>query len=330
MREPRFWSADLDPRSREAAPLMRFLLSPFASLYAWVTKRRISKITPHKVSAKVICVGNLTAGGVGKSPIVAELRATIEDKYGLRVATLSRGYKGRLKGPLKVVKDLHTAKDVGDEPLMLSTLGEAWIGADRKATGQAMAQEGVEVIIMDDGHQNPTLSKDFTFIVVDAKAVFGNGFVIPKGPLREPVHRGLSRADAIILMGEGALPEALSTTQLPILRAGLVAKNSLAPLPYVAFAGIGRPEKFFASLEVAGADVRDSVPFPDHHAFTGADWNYLQRLASDHQAQLITTQKDYARLDAEQRESVHVFPVKVQFEKEADLDKMIADVINKA
>ena len=135
----------------------------------------------------------------------------------LRVATLSRGYKGRLKGPLRVDPALHTATDVGDEPLMLSRVGESWIGANRASAGAAMAADGVDVILMDDGHQNPGLAKDFTFIVVDSHAGFGNGFVIPKGPLRERVVDGLSRANAIALMCNEEPPAVLLHSSLPII-----------------------------------------------------------------------------------------------------------------
>lgn len=327
MREPRFWSREVDPRSREAAPLLRFLLTPFAWGYAVITRQRIRRVEPISVPATVICIGNLTAGGVGKSPVVAALRAHIEDVHKRRVATLSRGYKGRLKGPIRVDTRHHTASDVGDEPLMLAAAGEAWIGADRATAGTAMSAAGVEVILMDDGHQNPSLAKDLTIIVVDASAGFGNGFVIPKGPLREPVRDGLSRADAIIIMGEGTPPAELARTDLPTFHGRLVPLEVPLQQPYVAFAGIGRPEKFFDTLTALGADLRDSVPFADHHAFTDADLRYLRRLADDHSAQLITTEKDFARLPQEKRENIHTLPVAVQFDRPTELDTVIASVI---
>ncbi len=327
MREPRFWARDVDPRSREAAPLLRILLSPLAWIYAEATHRKIARANSLKVRSKVICVGNLTAGGVGKSPIVAALRQHFIDTTDLRVATLSRGYKGKLKGPLRVDPETHTAEDVGDEPLMLSQSGEAWIGADRAATGQLMSNDGVDIIIMDDGHQTPSLHKDLSLVVVDASAGFGNGHVIPKGPLREPVDEGLSRADAIIVMGYGTPPEQIEQSGLPVFEAVLAASATPPPRPYVAFAGIGRPEKFFDTLKVMGVDVRDAVPFPDHHTFSGGDLNYLNKLAADNGATLITTEKDFVRLSPEQRKGVVTLPVEVIFERRADLDKLLADVI---
>lgn len=327
MREPRFWARAVDPKSREAAPLMRFLLTPLAWVYASMTARRIAKTVPQSVSAKVICVGNLTAGGVGKSPVVATLRKRIETKYGLRVASLSRGYKGKLKGPLKVDPARHTARDVGDEPLMLSRGGEAWIGADRAAAGQAMAQDGVEIILMDDGHQNPGLKKDISLVVVDAVMGFGNGFVIPKGPLREPVLEGLSRADAVIVLGDGNPPKILQDSGRPMTFGRVTSSTQPEQRPYVAFAGIGRPEKFFETLQTLGLEVRDAVPFPDHHTFSKADLGYLKQLASDRDATLVTTEKDYVRLPAEFRNKVVVLPIEVQFDQPDMLDKLIANVI---
>ena len=328
MREPRFWSREVDPKSREAAPVMRMLLSPLAWAYAEVTRRKIAAADSVSVGATVICVGNLTAGGTGKSPVVADLRDRIQSRFGLRTATLSRGYKGKLKGPLKVDPTQHTAADVGDEPLMLAVTGESWIGANRAEAGQAMSEAGVELIVMDDGHQNPGLAKDLTFIVVDSHAGFGNGFVIPKGPLREPVIAGLQRADAIIIMGDGQEPAILHDANLPLIRGAISAKHKPPADRYVGFAGIGRPEKFFDTLEQLGVDLRDSVPFPDHHAFSESDVRYLKRLAQDHGAKLITTEKDYVRMTDQMRQEIEYLPIKVQFDLEPELDKLLADVIN--
>lgn len=330
MREPRFWARDVDPRSREAAPLLRVLLTPLAWLYEEITHRKIANAAPLKVRPKVICIGNLTAGGVGKSPIVQALRDHFSQTSDLRAATLSRGYKGKLKGPLKVDPAIHSAADVGDEPLMLAASGESWIGADRAAAGQAMSNDGVDVIIMDDGHQNPGLAKDFTFIVVDARAGFGNGYVIPKGPLREPIADGLARADAIIVMGFGTAPESVAASGLPVFHAELIAPDAPPKRPYVAFAGIGRPEKFFDTLIHLGADLKDAVPFPDHHRYSSADLQYLSRLANDYQADLITTEKDMSRLTPPQREGIRTLPVEVSFDRKSDLDKLLANVIKPA
>ena len=221
MRPPHFWSADRDPQSRAAAPLTRALLTPFSTVYQAITARRIANGPHSKLSAPVICVGNITSGGSGKTPIVQALRQQLLDK-GLRAASLSRGYGGRLKGPVAVEAGTHSARDVGDEPLMLAASGESWISRDRHAGGLAMLKAGVDAIIMDDGHQNPQLAKDFSLVVIDSSAPFGNGYVIPKGPLRELPKTGLARADAVILMGDGPVPHAVTASGVNVLRAKLV------------------------------------------------------------------------------------------------------------
>lgn len=327
MKGPHFWSAGLDPSSREAAPLTRALLTPLTWLYLWGFNRKLANAVPERVSAKVICVGNLTAGGAGKTPVAEAIRERIAAR-GLRAATLSRGHGGRAPGPLKVDPSAQTFRDVGDEPLLLAATGEAWIGRDRVAAAKAMVSAGVQAILMDDGHQNPSLAKDFTFIVIDASAPFGNGHVLPKGPLREPVASGLARADAVILMGEGPVPAKVAASGKPVLRAHLKATDAAPSGPLVAFAGIGRPQKFFDSLKAAGADVKDEVPFADHHPYTGGDLSLLKDLAARDSARLITTSKDHVRLPAEMRATTLVFPVKAEFEDEAALDALLASLFN--
>ena len=267
MRAPRFWDRDVDPKSREGAPVTRAILTPLSAAYAAITARRIETTVPLKLDIPVICIGNLTAGGSGKSPVAAAVRKQLAEQHeGLRIATLSRGYGGKLKGPLKVDRDSHSAADVGDEALMLAQTGEAWIGADRADTGQEMQDDGVDVIIMDDGFQNPSLAKTVSLVVVDAHSGFGNGHVIPKGPLREPVASGLARADAVILMGSGAPPEELDGFAGPVLTASITPASAPAEGTYVAFAGIGRPEKFFDIPFAKGAMILGAPVIVDRSA----------------------------------------------------------------
>ncbi len=330
MRAPRFWDSGLDPRSREAAPVTRIMLSPLAALYAHATASRIRNATPARLSIPVICVGNISAGGTGKSPVAASIRQHLSARHpGLRIATLSRGYGGRLKGPLKVDPGKHTAADTGDEPLMLARTGEAWIGSDRAATGAAMQADGVQLVIMDDGHQNPGLAKDLALIVIDTEAGFGNGFVIPKGPLREPVTSGLARADGVIMVGPGDRPAGLDAFSGPILRAQIEPTARLEPLTYVAFAGIGRPEKFFDTLAAVGHAPVDAVPFPDHHVFSENDLRYLRSLAETYDATLITTEKDFVRLTPEQRSGILTLPIRAEFTDKDALDQLLSPVADR-
>lgn len=325
MKEPAFWH-ERDLRARSSAPLTRALLTPIAAIYAWAGADRIRKATPYKADIPVVCVGNLTVGGSGKTPIVAALREYFTAK-GIRAASLSRGYKGELKGPLKVDFNAHTAKQVGDEPFMLSCSGEAWIGADREAAARAMSQNGVELIIMDDGHQNPTLHKDISLVVIDGGNPCGNGFVFPKGPLREPVATGLARADAVIVMGDLTHElSALKACQKPVIHTRVVPRGPAPDGPLVAFAGIGRPQKFFDTLKQAGGLLADAVPFPDHHFFTQDDLDWLNQLAQDREARLITTEKDYVRLTPDQREGVLAFPITAELAT-SDIDDLMRPVL---
>tara|TARA_B100000678_G_scaffold281252_2_gene278851 strand:+ start:9852 stop:10841 length:990 start_codon:yes stop_codon:yes gene_type:complete len=325
MRDPAFWH-ELDLQSRRSAPMTRLMLTPIASLYAWAGARRIEKAEPFDVGIPVICIGNLTVGGSGKTPIVKMVRNYLSS-LGIRAASLSRGYRGKLKGPLKVDPGTHSAADVGDEPRMLAESGEAWIGADRVAAAEAMKAEGVQVIIMDDGHQNPTLQKDYTLIVIDGGNPVGNGFVFPKGPLREPVRTGLERADAVIVMGEVSEDAPLPDFGgLPVTHGRVEPSETLPAGPFVAFAGIGRPQKFFDTLEGAGAELSEAVPFPDHHSYTARDIQFLKQLADEREARLITTEKDFARLSAADREDISMLPVEARFDGN-DFEALLAPLI---
>jgi tetraacyldisaccharide 4'-kinase len=322
MKAPHFWSAGLDPKSREAAPLTRLLLSPLAFAYRLGVQTKLEKADPVHVDIPVICVGNLTVGGVGKTPVVEAIR-TLLGSFGVRSATLSRGYGGDSKGVLRVVPGEHTAATVGDEPLMLAATGESWIGRDRVEAAQAMQADGVQVIIMDDGHQNPSLYKDLSIIVIDAAAPFGNGHLLPKGPLREPVSDGLARANGVILMGDGDVPTAVTRSGLPVLRAKIGPTKVMPTGPLVAFAGIGRPLKFFDGLKAAGADLREAVGYDDHHVYSEGELKFLHELAEAHGARLITTTKDHVRLPQPEQKRVLAFPVAARFEDRSALEALL-------
>ena len=274
----------------------------------------------------VICVGNVTVGGSGKSPVVAALRKWASDR-GIRAASLSRGYKGKQKGPLKVDPDNHSASDVGDEPLMLSRKGESWIGADRMATGKAMAADGVKLIIMDDGFQNPGLHKDHSVLVIDSEAPFGNGHVIPKGPLREPVEHALARAHSVLLMGDGEVPTEISSTSQPVHRARIKPVGPPPDGPLVVFAGIGRPQEVFDALSAHGGNISESVPFPDHHNFSTGDLRFLRKLAEERKATLVTTEKDFARLPRTEQTGITPWPVEAIFKDPQILDELFGPIL---
>jgi tetraacyldisaccharide 4'-kinase len=322
MREPYFWSVT-DKRSRAAAPVTKLLLTPLSMLYRWAGARRIANAAPEDAGIAVVCIGNLTLGGTGKTPITKLVRDYYSSK-GIRAASLSRGYRGSLEGAHRVDASKHSAAEVGDEPLMLAASGETWISKDRPAGARAMKADGVQLIVMDDGHQNPTLKKQLSLVVVDSTSPFGNGHIFPKGPLRERVSDGLARADGVVLMGDGELPEAFAKFSGPILRARLVPLAPLPPGRYVAFAGIGKPARFFDALRMQpGVDLADGAPYPDHHMFTSYDLDFLMKLAADHNAQLVTTDKDHVRLPEVMKAKVLRSSVKAEFEDPAALAELL-------
>ncbi|MEO0881771.1 MAG: tetraacyldisaccharide 4'-kinase [Pseudomonadota bacterium] len=329
MKAPHFWSGHLDPQSREAAPLTRALLTPLAGIYAGITARRIRTASPTLLNIPVICIGNLTAGGSGKTPIAAAIRTRLS-MSGLRTATLSRGYGGRLSGPLRVDPSKHTSQEVGDEPLMLALLGEAWIAHDRADGGEAMEADGVDVIVMDDGFQNSSLGKDLSLLVIDTDDPVGNGYVIPKGPLREPVSAGLARAHGIVLTGDGACPAWLENAPIPILRSRLIRSTEIPSGALIAFAGLASPNKFFDALARDGANLADTVAFPDHHPYSDKDMALLRKLAADHDAGLVTTEKDIVRLTRADQAGIDVIRVTASFDDEAALDELLDPLANKA
>lgn len=319
MRPPAFWTVR---EGREAAPVLRALLTPLSWAYAAATARRIATARPVRLAAPVISVGNLTAGGAGKTPIVRALCYWLRER-GIDAHVISRGYGGRLEGPLRVDLQRHGAMDVGDEPCMLARDLSVWVARDRAAGGLAAVAAGAQAIVLDDGHQNPSLCKDLSFVVVDAETGLGNGRVLPAGPLREPAAAGLERADAVILVGRGE-PD-FPAHGLPVLRGLVESQASLRPGPKVAFCGIGRPAKFEETLRAIGAEIVAMAPFPDHHPYTRSDLDRLQRLAEAHGAGLVTTEKDAARLGSALPAAAEVVRVSVAIQ--GDLEGLMAPVV---
>jgi len=283
MRAPEFWQHDgVLPR----------LLAPFAALYALGTARRLARLG-WRAPVPVLCVGNPGAGGSGKTTVALDLGARLIAR-GRRVAFLTRGYKGALRGPVRVDPAHHSASAVGDEALLLAAVSATYLGADRAASARLAIADGAEVLILDDGLQNPSLEKTLSLLVIDGAAGFGNGRVIPAGTLREPVAVAAARCAAAVLIGDdaaGAL--ALLPPALPVLRARLVSQPPPAGT-LVAFAGIGRPEKFRATLEEAGGQVQYLHAFPDHHRYTEAELRPILDAAGD--ATVVTTPKDFIRV----------------------------------
>ena len=309
MRAPEFWQ-----RCGPAA----LLLAPLGALYGASVAWKARHAKPYRAAARVICVGNLTAGGSGKTPVALALGARLKAR-GESVFFLTRGYGGTEPGPARVRPDGNAAR-MGDEALLLARTAPTIVARNRAEGAAHAAALGANTIVMDDGHQNFTLDKDLSIVVVDGESGFGNGRMIPAGPLREPVAQGLSRADAVVIMGNGD-PD-LGDYKGPVLRARLVAEgDAFRGRRVFAFAGIGRPAKFLSSLKEAGAIVTGTRFFADHHAYRDGEIAALKARAGD--AELVTTEKDLVRLNATDRAGTAALPVRVRFDDEAALNRLL-------
>jgi tetraacyldisaccharide 4'-kinase len=326
VRAPSFWS-------RPAGILMP-LLGVAGLPYHLATRLRIARGDPLDIGVPVICVGNFTAGGSGKTPAaIAIAKRLIAAR--INPVFLSRGYGGSAEGPLLPDPEKHHAADVGDEPLLLCRTAPVVVAKDRQAGARLAGIEGADAIIMDDGLQDPSLEKTLTIAVVDGATGIGNGLVLPAGPLRARLGFQLGLADAILIVGPGAPGDAVAAkaraVHLPIYRAAIgptADAPDLSGAKVVAFAGIARPEKLFQSLRAAGAAVTETVGFPDHHDFSERDADRLLELAAFANAKLVTTEKDFARLGdtgsiGALRAASQIYPVEMAFENEAGFTDLI-------
>lgn len=310
MRAPEFW----------ARPgILPALLAPAASVWGFGAKLRQSG-KPARVGIPVICAGNLVAGGAGKTPTALALGALLKDR-GDVPHFLTRGYGGQLKGPVQVDLAIHTAVDVGDEALLLAAQGPTWVSHDRVAGARAAETAGATVIVMDDGFQNRKLAKDLSFIVIDGGYGFGNGRLMPAGPLREQLSAGLARAQAVVLIGEDRHGVTmLLDGKLPIMGARLEPDESarrLAGRTVLAFAGIARPAKFYETLRHLGCNIALSQDFPDHHPYTPDEIMALCESASAFGALPVTTEKDLVRFPPEARGMVETVRVRLVWDNPA-------------
>ncbi len=329
MRAPRHWWTEPErPGWRARA------LGPAAALWRAGGWLRALSARPTPGGVPVICVGNLTVGGAGKTPMVAALIRRLTGQ-GIAVHVVSRGYGGITRGPYKVALDRHDVRDVGDEPLMLAALGTVWVSRDRAAGVRAAAAEGAELVLLDDGLQNPHVVKDRTIVMVDAVQGFGNGRLVPAGPLREPVARGLARADLVVLVG-AAEARSQALRRWPALGGARLLGAEIRPVetglpiagePVIAFAGIGRPEKFFETLRGMGARLVAARGFPDHHVYRPAVLRRLLAEARREGAMLVTTEKDAVRLPPEFRREVMTVQVRLEPEDWGPIDALVRGVL---
>lgn len=331
---PRWWYS----RDTRHAPVTRAALKPLSWVWAGVTARKIARTEGFSPDVPVISVGNLTMGGSGKTPVAREILRLLREQ-GHTPSALSRGYGGTLQGPVLVDLQQHSAQDVGDEPLMLAQDGMVVISRDRIEGAKAAQQAGASHLVLDDGHQNPSLKKDLALIVVDGETrndewPFGDGSVFPSGPMREPLKAGLARADGVIVLlptdMTEADPELLALFDpLPVFTARLVAPHAPPAGPQVGFAGIAKPWKVERSLIAAGCDLKDFVPYPDHANLSDSDIDFLKQRAELFNAGLVTTEKDWIRLSDTQRNSIRSWPVRARFDDEGYFTQWLGEALGR-
>jgi tetraacyldisaccharide 4'-kinase len=314
-------------------------LAPLGRLYGRAAEARFARGQPYRSRLPVICIGNFTAGGGGKTPTAIAV-AKLLAELGAAPAFLTRGYGGTSEGPVQV-KYGHGADEVGDEPLLLAAAAPTFVSADRAAGADAIEATGASVIVMDDGFQNPSLAKDLSLIVVDGAAGVGNGLIMPAGPLRAPLEAQLARADALVVIGDGSkaagLIEAFTRAGKTVLKARTLPRQDrrwLGVLPVIGFAGIARPEKFFATLRDNGARLIDARSYPDHYRYSERQARSLLKEAKDYNAMLVTTEKDYVRLPDEEdsargelKHRCRPFLIAVEFDDAGAVKQLLASCV---
>ncbi|PCI37747.1 MAG: tetraacyldisaccharide 4'-kinase [Rhodospirillaceae bacterium] len=325
MRAPEFWD-------RKTDGLMPSLLRPLGCAVSAMAALRQKKATPYKASVPIICVGNLVAGGAGKTPVALDLVARLKS-LDVHVHVLLRGYGGTERGPTQVDLAIHNARRVGDEALLLAKVAPTWVSEDRKAGVLAAIEAGAQAIVLDDGFQNPSVHKDLSLLVVDGEYGFGNGRVMPAGPLRETVGAGLKRADSIVLLGSDGADvwgkvQRAGHKKMPILRARIEATPDAADLKgqdVYAFAGIGRPQKFFDTLSALGAKLVGCKAFDDHHPYTDTEIEDIIKGAGE--ALILTTTKDLVRIPQKHQGNMRALDIRLAWKHSDDIDAALKKVM---
>jgi tetraacyldisaccharide 4'-kinase len=302
-------------------------LIPFSKLYRFFSTLIYKKTKPVHIHTPLICVGNASLGGGGKTPAALAIGKILENlkfKHGF----LTRGYKGETKGPFRVNALYHTAKQMGDEALILAKNSITYVAKDRLKGAQKMDQLKLDAIVMDDGYQNPKLKKDISFLVIDGQIGFGNEHIFPAGPLRESAEEALKKATSVIVVGKPSeqISKFIETVSVPVFKASIQSffpKEIDKTTSLIAFSGLAYPKKFFSSLEDNGYNIIKKISFADHHLFTEKDFSSLREKARSLGAKLITTEKDYVRLTKMQRKYVNYVPIELCWDNENEVKKYL-------
>lgn len=325
MRTPEFWYPQ-----HGSGGVWPWLLAPFAGLFLLAGSLRRLFTHPYRPPVPVLCIGNLIAGGSGKTPTAIALGKDLAER-GHAVHFLTRGYGGRLAGPVQVDIDVHQAADVGDEALLLARSAPTWVARDRAAGARAAVVAGAQLLIMDDGYQNPGIVKDVSLLVIDAARAVGNGWPIPAGPMRETLRGGLRHASAIILVGEAdcSVTPLAAARNIPVLHARKVPDadgDGFHGHAVHAFCGLGAPEQFFQMLRDLGADLVGTASFPDHHPYTEDEFRGLLKSAGRTGGELVTTEKDFVRLWPGARQRVRTLGITMRFSEPQALERILASL----
>ena len=319
MKTPKYWQSN---------SFISKLLTPLGYIYGGLTGLRIKLKKPKKAEIPVICIGNITAGGTGKTPVSISVAKLLSGEM-FHPYFVSRGYGGKLQNVI-VNNKKHTARDVGDEPLLLSAQAPVVVNADRYKAAQKGTEQGADVVIMDDGFQNPGLHKDLSFLVFDGHYGIGNGKIIPAGPLRETLENGIKRANAVIILGKDkhnlaqrcGLPVFFGHTE--------AAQTTINNQDVIAFAGIGHPQKFYHTLKQQGFNVVKTIDFPDHHFYTREDLDAIVKEAQKLNAQIYTTGKDFVKIPPLYSQDINVLEIAVVWDKPEELLNFIKQKIQKS
>ena len=321
MNPPWFWESN-----SFSARLMRAVLSPAGGIYSFAQTARRLSVNPKSIDSPIICIGNATLGGVGKTPFALALADLLAD-LDIDIFFLTRGYGGALDGPLLVGPE-HSSVDVGDEAQLLANTKRTVVSKNRATGAEFAEQKGARLIIMDDGFQNPTLKKDISFLLVDSVNYAAQGPIFPAGPYRETIADATQRADIIVEIRDEDTPK-LTTSPLPTFNASLKPTSGLCTEnPAIAFCGIGRPQKFFDMLTAKGLDLANTYAFPDHHVYSDLELDMLRTEAQKRKARLLTTEKDYVRIPENERKGIEPVPVKMHVPKKDELLSCMLQILS--